>query len=95
MKNLIGLLRMPSSLWDAGFEGLMERQSVCLEAANLIEEQAREIERLRAGLERIDSMEAFTFSRAAHKVNDAELIARQNYARAVLEGRENEEPDQP
>ena len=50
MKNLIGSLRMPSSLWDVGFDGLMDRQSVCLEAANLIEEQAREIERLKAAL---------------------------------------------
>lgn len=43
-----------------------------------------EIARLREALERIASSEAFDFSRALHKENDAELIARMKYARDAL-----------
>jgi hypothetical protein len=43
------------------------------------------IEKLEKALERLGSMEAFTYTRAVHDVRDKELLARIDYARQVLE----------
>lgn len=81
---LQGVLYMPPELWDDGVIDRQQRYRRYLQASRRIENNGREIGRLRAALERIASMEAFETSRAIDQIHDAELLARIEYAQASL-----------
>jgi hypothetical protein len=67
-----------------------EIQSDAETLARTVRAQAAEVAGLRAALERLGSMEAFTLSRVIDPERDAELLARVDFARASLKAKEQD-----